>query len=60
MNKGLTSLERHEGEYDRTFIFRWTNPLKYFYLCDGKAGIPQCHMIFLKSFLFTVLKIWLL
>ncbi len=28
MNKGLTGLERHEGEYYRIFIFGWTIPLK--------------------------------
>jgi len=27
MNKGLTCVEQHEGEYDKIFITGWTNPL---------------------------------
>ncbi len=27
MNGGIMSLERHEGEYDRTFVSGWTIPL---------------------------------
>ncbi len=31
MNEGLTGLEWHEGEYDRTFIFGWTIPLNDYF-----------------------------
>ncbi len=47
MNKGLTGLERHGGEYDIIFIFGWTIPLRVvlFDKFTQKTYYEQCFLV---------------